>query len=76
MSNSETHTVSMPSELWKIVDGHADSNRTSRSNVFQDAIKNYLLNDKERKYRIFDIVIVLLLFVIILLLLSYQVAFI
>ena len=70
MSNSETHTVSMPSELWKVVDVHADSNHTSRSNVFQDAIKNYLLSGKERKYRIFDVIIVLLLFVIIFILLG------
>ena len=68
MSNSETHTVSMPSELWKVVDVHADSNHTSRSNVFQDAVKNYLLSGKKRKYRVFDVIIMLLLFVILLLL--------
>ena len=71
MSNAETHTVSMPGELWKLVDDHAASNHTKVSQVFQDAIKNYLLDNdmKGKRLRIFDVVFMLLLFVIILLLL-------
>ena len=68
MSNSETHTVSMPSELWKLVFDHAKSNHIKYSEVFQSSVKNYLLSGKERKYRIFDVIIMLLLFVILLLL--------
>ena len=69
MSNSETHTVSMPSDLWKLVDDHAVSNHTKVSQVFQDAIKNYLLdNEKGKRFRVFDFLLLLLLFVIILLL--------
>ena len=69
MSNSETHTVSMPSELWKLVDDHAVSNHTKVSQVIQDAIKNYLLdNEKGKRFRVFDFLLLLLLFVIILLL--------
>lgn len=59
----------MPSELWKVVDDFTVANHVKRSSVFQDAIKNYLMNDKGKRYRVFDFVIMLLLIIIILLLL-------
>ena len=38
---SITRTVSMPEEFWDQVDEHVDKYHTSRSDIFQIAIKNF-----------------------------------
>ena len=70
MSNSETHTVSMPPDFWVGIDEIASNEHSTRSAIIQDSVKAKLSanDDKGRRYRLFDIVFMLLLFVIILLL--------
>lgn len=64
---SISHAISMPEELWVKVEDYIDKYHTSRSDIFQIAIKNFFKPNK-KDIRYIDIAILSLVFVIVLLL--------